>query len=131
MLGFMKSRRVRLAILLSLLALMTAAAVAHHVRVAYYERQLERLAQDLIAEINRNDPLPLPEEGPEADVEIRTYCAFSNLVFGEKTGKVVLEVKPRPHARDQHPQQVVYFFAHEKGSWRQTDSCLDCVAYDR
>jgi hypothetical protein len=114
--------RKRLILLLVVLALVVAGGITHYGRIWYYERQLLRIAQEIVAEANRNDPLPIPEEGPEADVEIKVSCSFAYLLFGPKTGKITLIIKPRPHASNARIRGIVYLYRHDAGAWEKVES---------
>lgn len=121
------NHRVRQAFLLAILATVAAFAVVHYVQIWYYERQLMRIAADLIEETNREDPIPVSELGPEADVDIDVTCSFGYLVFGKATGKITLLVKPRPHAPTQQVQEIAYVYALEPGGWKSVESYGDIV----
>lgn len=114
--------RKRLILLLLVLALVVAGGITHYGRVWYYERQLLRIAQEIVTEANRNDPLPMSAEGPEADVEIKVSCSFAYLLFGPKTGKITLIIKPRPHASNARIRGLVYLYRHDAGAWEEVES---------
>ena len=112
----------RLRGLLVLLGLCALGGVAHYGRVWYYERQLLDIAHELVDEANREDPLPMAEEGPQADVEIRVMCSFAYLVFGPMTGKISLIIKPRAHAPDMNIGGIEYVYVHQDGQWERWES---------
>lgn len=112
----------RLTLLLTLLSLTAGGGIAHYGRTWYYERQLLRIAQEIVEEVNRTDPLPVPEEGPEAEVDIKVICSYDYLLFGPKTGKITLIIKPRPHARNRGISRIEYTYRHIGGAWKQVES---------
>ncbi|MFO7775151.1 MAG: hypothetical protein R6W89_05075 [Candidatus Hydrogenedentota bacterium] len=112
----------RLKVLLVILALCLLGGTFHHGRVMYHENKLTEIGEDIVREINEEDPRPVPEEGPQADVEIEATCAFAYLVFGEMSGKVRLITLPREHAPIDEPYVIAYEFEREDGEWAQTNS---------
>ncbi|HIJ66058.1 MAG TPA: hypothetical protein HPP77_08915 [Candidatus Hydrogenedentes bacterium] len=108
--------------LFAVLAVLIAVAAFYHIRTWYYERQLVQLARTLVDEANENDPLPMPEEGPEADVEVKVNCSFDYLIFGPKTGKISLLIKPRAHAPKTYIGGVSYVYRHIDGEWQLEES---------
>ena len=112
----------RLIGLVSVLVIVAVFAGWHVWRVARYTRQLVRIGHELVEEENRNDPRPMPAEGPEADVEVSASCTFAYLVFGSVTGKVTLTIKPRPHAPYTRIGGVAYEYRRVDGAWESTES---------
>ena len=112
----------RLIVLIGVLVCITAAGAAHTVRVRYHEGLLLQLGHEIVEEYNETDPIPVSEEGQEADVEIETHCAFEYLVFGEMSGKIRLIVTPRPHAPVQEEFAIAYICVYEDGKWRYVES---------
>ena len=119
--------KLRLSILLGVLSLVIVAGALHKVRVWRFERELEQIGLEQIEEQNKTDPLPVPEEGPEADVEIIVTCAFENIFFGNAVGKVTLIVQPRSHAPNQDTQELSYVYARDGDGWRLIESYF-CAA---
>lgn len=107
---------------LLVLGMVAAAAGAHHYRVAGDEQALYDLAVNIIDEQNAEDPLPMPEEGPEADVEIETFCSYRYILFGEKSGKIRLIIKPREHAPVDKMTPIVYLCEEVDGQWTDIES---------
>lgn len=112
----------RLKVLLVILALCLVVGTFHHGRVMYHENELTEIGKDIVREINEEDTRPMPEEGPQADVEIEATCAFEYLVFGDMSGKVRLITIPRDHAPIDEPYVIAYEFVRENGQWEQTHS---------
>jgi hypothetical protein len=108
--------------LLILLGVVATGGAVHAARVHYLEEALIAEAHDIVEQINAEDPLPVPEEGPEANVEFEATCAFKYLVVGEKSGKVSMIVKPRPHAPVQETYVICYTFDYGANGWVQTGS---------
>ena len=112
----------RLKVLLVIMVLCLVGGTVHHGRVMHYENELTEIGENIVHEINEQDPRPVPEEGPQADVEIEATCAFAYLVFGDMSGKVRLITIPREHAPIQEPYVIAYEFVRENGEWAQTHS---------
>lgn len=119
-------QKIRLFVLFAALAVIIAGGAVYYGRVWYYERQLMQIAHEIIEEDNRQDPAPVGPEGPEADVSISVVCSFDHLVYGKKTGKIIMITMPRAHAADQRPVKLAYIYAHEDGIWREVESYSDC-----
>ena len=113
---------LRLRVLATILGLCVLGYGAHWIRVQHYERQLVEIANGLVDEANREDPLPMPEAGPEADVEIQVMCRFEYLVVGKPHGRINLILHPRAYAPETGLSGIEYLYVRENGAWRQTDS---------
>ena len=111
-----------LIVLLGVLGVVAAAGAVHRGQIVYYERQLRSIAHALVEEANENDPRPVPELGPEADVEIDVTCSFEHLFYGEKTGKIILYIKPRAHAPETTIGSIEYVYVHRDGEWQLVES---------
>lgn len=111
-----------LVFLLSILFIVLVAGGAFYVRTWLYEQDLRRLARDIVEEVNREDFLPMPEEGPEAGVEVNVTCSFEYLFFGPATGKITLIIKPRPHAGETRIGGISYVYAYKNGEWVEQES---------
>ncbi len=120
-LGGLVSRKVRLAVLFAVFAVVCVGAAAHSVRVYLYEQELLALGEEIIAKYNEEDGPPGPE-GPDADVHIDTFCEFEYVVFGDLTGRVRLVATPRPHAPIQEEFVIAYEFARKNGEWEERSS---------
>ena len=114
--------RIRLRLLVTVMAALAALLIVHTGRVWYYEHGLRVCAMSIIEKVNAEDPIPVSEEGPEADVDIEVTCGFEHVVFGEKTGKVRLVVRPRPHAPIQETYAICHIFEYVDGHWEETES---------
>ncbi len=121
--------KLRLSILLGVLSLVIVAGALHKVRVWRLERELEQIGLEQIEEQNRADPIPVPAEGPEADVEVVATCTFENVFFGNAVGKVTLVVQPRSHTPNQDVQEISYVYARDDDGWRLIES-YSCAAED-
>ncbi len=115
-------RPTRLVILCSILALSVTAGAAHFVRVHHDEDTLLEYGRAIVEQANAEDPVPVSEAGPEADVELEAYCSYAYLVAGKKTGKIRMILKPRPHAPVQKMTPICYICDYQEGAWRQVES---------
>jgi hypothetical protein len=116
---------LRAGVLVLLLAALGGGGLYQHFRVRHHEALLHDLGREIVAEGNREDPRPMPAEGPEADVAIETTCSWEYLFWGEPTGKVRLVVTPHAHAPVQEPFAICYIYAMEDGQWHNTESYLE------
>lgn len=114
--------RIRLRALTAIMALLAAVYIVHTARVWHYENGLRACAMEIIEEVNAEDPIPVSDEGPEADVEVEVTCAFEHILFGEKAGKVRLIVRPRPHAPVQESYAICHIFSYVDGQWKEVES---------
>lgn len=112
----------RLRMLVGLLLFVLAGGAAHSLRVRHHEKLLVELGIALVNQTNERDDRPIPEEGPEADVEIEVHFAQEYLVFGEKSGKIRLLVTPNEHAKVKQPFVIAYLCAFENGKWKEVES---------
>lgn len=106
-------------VLLSMLLLLIGVYAVHTTRVWYLERQLHALAHGLIdtqwtEEVSGSQPL--------CDVSIRTTCTFSQIVVGEKAGKIGLIFVPRPHNPSRVIFEVSYYYEDHGEGWAQVGS---------
>jgi len=117
-----RSGKVRTWVLVGICAVLAVVGVAHYARTWYHERQLTQLAYSIIDDTNCEDPLPLSEFGPEADVEIQVTCSYKYLLFGDMTGKITLTALPRPHAPIRERVGISYIYAYDNGAWKSVES---------
>lgn len=92
----------------------------HTGRVWYFEGQLRHIADDIMAE-EWADLAPSIEDR-ESDIDVNVNCTFAYLVFGEKTGKIALIVRPRPNARSQQTHEVAYLYTYDTYGWTRIES---------
>ena len=109
-------------ILFGMLFFVMACSAAHSVRVWHYEELLTDLGENLVNETNEADSRPVPEEGPQADVEIEVHVAMEYLVFGELSGKIRLLVTPREHAPIDESFVIAYICVFQDGAWKDVES---------
>ncbi len=117
--------RVRQWFLIAVLLAIGMGAVAHVVRVAHHEERLTEIGHEIVEQYNEDDPRPVPEIGPEADVEIMAKCLFEHVVFGEMRGIVRLVATPRSHAPVDEKFVITHEYVYEDGAWRFANSYLE------
>ncbi len=109
-------------ILYGILVFVIVCGTAHSLRVRHYEVLLTDLGKDLVHQTNEADPRPVPEEGPQADVEIEVHVAMEYLVFGELSGKIRLLVTPHEHAPIDESFVIAYICVFQNGAWKDVES---------
>lgn len=114
-----KPMGLRLKLMLALLLAICIAGTADFARRRHDERQLHALAVETIDGYNAIDKEPLPAEGPEAEVTVDVTVSYAYLFFGEKTGKVTLNIHPAAHAQDTTLGGISYIYRHVDGAWVQ------------
>ena len=112
----------RLRILFAILAISVSAAAAHTLRLHHDENTLAAYGRAIIEQINAEDPLPVDEAGPEADIELETFCSYAYIIAGKKTGKIRMIIKPRSHAPIQKMTPICYICDYQEGAWHQVES---------
>ena len=85
---------LRLKILLALLLLVSLAAAASQIRTWRLERELSKIAEDIVSEFNAEDPSVTYAETPAAQTVCNVYASPEYVFFGAVTGKIVFLITP-------------------------------------
>jgi hypothetical protein len=86
--------RLRLKILIALLVLVSVGAAASQVRIWQLERELLRIAEDIVREHNAEDVVPAYADMPAAETICNVYASPQYVLFGAVTGKIVFLITP-------------------------------------
>jgi hypothetical protein len=95
---------VRLKILLAVLLTVSAGAAAHQIRTWHFEKQLYRIAEDIVTETNAPDESFPRVESAGTETTCEVFASQKYLLFGPATGKIVFLVTPlckEEHSTDQ------------------------------
>jgi hypothetical protein len=85
---------MRLKVLLTILVLACVGAGVVKTWTWGLERQLWKIAEDIVLRINAEDPIIPDMEPSRTNTTCEVYCSYKYLVFGPATGKIVFLISP-------------------------------------
>jgi hypothetical protein len=85
---------LRLKVLLAILVLVSLGAAASQIRTWRLERELLKIAEDIVTEFNAEDLGTMHAETPAAQTVCNVYAAPEHVFFGAVTGKIVFLITP-------------------------------------
>ena len=92
--GTNHARPVRIRILLALLIIVSLGAAASQVRTWWLEKELLRIAEDIIREHNTQSSDTSHADLPAGDTTCKVYASPQYVLFGAVTGKIVFLITP-------------------------------------
>lgn len=133
---------VRLKVLLAILVVVSAGALTYQIRTLRFERQLLKIAGDIVAESNAADG-NVPDLGnPGTQTTCEVFASSKYLLFGLVTGKIVFLITPvcdEKHSTDQvrlacaicsgyATHELDYVYVRGKDGWVFQESYICRVA---
>lgn len=130
---------VRLKVLLAILLLLAIVAGLSHIRTWRFEKQLLRIAEDIVAENNAADNDTSVPGNPGTQTTCDVVASPKYLLFGPVTGKIVFMITPlcrKEHSTDQTrlacvicsgyaTHELEYVYVRGNDGWKFQESYLE------